>query len=298
VSPSSNSGATAGLYFGRDSVSCVRLQSDGGSRTVASAGSVSLAVPLFKGVPPVAVRAALLEALVACCADIRGRHVPVHIVIPDAAISAAVFELDQVPASADALGRLVELRLARELGSAGGVCVSQLLGPCEGKTLLLGASVDKAWLGVLLEACAAVGVVPWSLTSMSGAVFNGFHDSVRGASGALITLTPESWALWVWDAAGLARPLRSQWRGGVDDEPEIAAEVERALIAYTDGHSARAIDKLHLWNPGSGDALGAVLDGRVRTPCSRWSCPETLAGDAACTDSPVLSACVVAALAA
>lgn len=293
MSPSSSS-VTAGVYFGRDSVSCVLLQADAGKSVLASK-TVNLSTPLFKGSPQAGTTAALLEALTVCCAELRGRHVPVHVVVPDAALGVMVFDLDQVPASKDALARLVEFRLAKELGSNTGACVSQLLGPSEGKTLLLGASMEKTWLAALLAACAAAGIVPWSLTGASAAVFNGFHDSVRGTSGAMITMTLDSWSLWVWDAAAVARPLRSQWRLGAQDEREIAAEVERALIAYTDGHAARGIEELHLWNPGANDALGNALDLRAQKPCNRRVWPESLSGAESCASSAALAVCVMAA---
>ena len=297
MSPSSSSVA-AGLHFGRDSVSCVLLQDDARGKSVVSSKTVNLSTPLFKGTPQTSTAAALVEALNACGAELRGRHVPVHVVVPDAALGVAVFDLDQVPASRDALARLVEFRLAKELGSTTGACVSQLLGPGEGKTLLLGASMEKAWLATLRSACAAAGIVPWSLTATSAAVFNGFHDSVQGTSGAMITMTLDAWSLWVWDAAGLVRPLRSQWRLGAQDEREIAAEVERALIAYTDGHAARGIEQLHLWSPGASDALGSVLDQRAQKPCSRHVWPEAFTGAETCANSAALAACVMAAASA
>jgi len=294
VSPSSNNLA-AGLYFGRDSVSCVLLRADAGERTVVSSGTINLPLPLFKGAPQEKTTRALVDALVACSADVRGRHMPVHVVVPDAAFSIAAFDLEQVPAGQGTLERLVEFRLAKELGSSAGACVSQLLGSSEGKTLLLGASMDKAWLASLLSACGAAGIVPWSLSPITAAIFNGFHDSVQGASGAMITMTADAWSLWAWDVAGLARPLRSQWRLGLSDEREIAADVERALIAYTDGHAAREIGQLRLWNPGANGALGDALDQRAQKPCDRRVWPETFAIAESCAASAALAACVMAA---
>jgi hypothetical protein len=290
----SSSNVSAGLYLGRDRISCVVLQADGAKRSVVSAKTVNIAAPLFKGVPDARTQTALTEALSSCCAELGGRHVPVHVVVPDAALSVAVFELDQVPASADAIERLVEFRLTKELGS-NGTCVSQLLGQSEGKSLLLGASMDKAWLAALIAACDTAGIVPWSISATTPVVFNGFHDAMERTGGAMIAITPEAWSLWVWNAEGLARPLRSQWRLGTQDDREIAVEVERALIAYTDGHASRAIEHLHLWSPDSDGALGDAFDRRIEKPCDRRVWPEGMQGTEAAANTASLAACVMAA---
>ena len=64
MSPSSNNLA-AGLYFGRDSVSCVLLRTDAGERTVVSSSTINLPLPLFKGAPQEQTTRALVDALVA-----------------------------------------------------------------------------------------------------------------------------------------------------------------------------------------------------------------------------------------
>lgn len=293
MSPSSTE-PRAGLFVGRDGVACVLL-GGGAENVITLTRTALLDTHIYRGMARPEAQAALDGAVGAVTAELRGRHLAVHVVVPDAAASAATFELDQVPKDGAALGKLVEHRLARELGAPPGACVSQLLGQGEGKYLVLGASMDRGWLAAVKQSLAVAGVVPWSLCTASTAVFNSLDEATRATSGALITLTTDAWALWAWDASGHVRPLRSQWRGS-DDEREIAAEVERSLIAYVDAHPSRSIGKLHVWSLGGGDALAAMLDQRTQLPCERQRWPQSLTGLDACADSPALAVSVMAAL--
>jgi len=280
---------------GREQVACALLAHDKGVTSLLATRAVRLESPLFNGAPTSLLRSALARALAELMLPIRGRHVPVHLVVPDALARSAAFELEEVPANATALERLVQFRLGKELGANTGVCVSQSLGEAEGRKVLLGATLDAGWLELLRGACADAGIVPWTLGAAGAAIFNSFETQLAGKSGALVALSPDAWALWAWDANGLPRPLRAQWRGTGADESSIAAEVERTLIAFTDGHESRAVERLAVWPAGAGEALASVLDERTGQRCERWSFPATLA-DAAQPESPAESVAVIGAL--
>jgi len=47
-----------------------------------------------------------------------------------------------------------------------------------------------------------------------------------------VSVTEDCWALLLWDAAGRVRYARARWRAAGDDHADLAAEIERSIVAY------------------------------------------------------------------
>jgi hypothetical protein len=261
--------ASAGLVVGRDYVGFAHVVSAGGGWQARVVSEERLAAPLFAGSPTPQASAALAEALKAFPADLKRGYVPVHVSLPDAAVRVATFELDQMPKTHAAQLDLARLRFGRLGVNGGHVFACQPLARDGDKHLLFGMAGEDAWQRLVGEALSRAGIVAWSLSANACRQFNCYNERLAGASGALVALAPDYWALWVWDAEGRPRYARSQWRGGKGDHPEIAAEVERLILAYVHGDLRRTVTQMFVVAGDEAGAMAAALDARLREPCAK-----------------------------
>ncbi len=261
--------AAAGLAIGRDCVGFAHVVAAGGGWQARVVSEERLATPLFTGAPSQQASAALAEALKGFPAALKRSYLPVHVSLPDAAVRVATFELDQMPKTHAAQLDLVRLRFARLGVNGAHVFACQAL-PREGdKQLLFGMAGEDAWQRLVGEALSRAGIVPWSLNANACRQFNCYNERLARASGALLTLAPDSWSLWVWDAEGRPRYARSQWRGGKGDYAEITAEVERLIVAYVHSDPRRTVTQVFVVAGDETDAMAAALDARLREPCAK-----------------------------
>jgi len=114
-----------------------------------------------------------------------------------------------------------------------------------------------------------LGIVAWSLNANACRQFNCYNERLARTSGALVVLAPDAWSLWVWDEEGRPRYVRSQWRGGKGDHADVAAEVERLIVAYVHGDPRRTVTQVFVVAGGESDAMAAALDARLREPCAK-----------------------------
>jgi hypothetical protein len=263
--------ASAGLVVGRDCVGFAHVVAAGGGWQARIVSEERLATRLFSGAPSQQASVALAEALKVFPADLKSRYMPVHVSLPDAAVRVATFELDQMPKTHAAQLDLVRLRFARLGVNGTHVFACQPLAREGDKHLLFGMAGEDAWQRLVGEALRRAGIVAWSLNANACRQFNCYNERLARTSGALVALAPDSWSLWVWDDEGRPRYARSQWRGGKGDHAEIAAEVERLIVAYVHGDTRRTVTQVFIVAGGETDAMAAALDARLREPCAKLS---------------------------
>ena len=257
----------AGLSVGREHVSYVEIAKTAQKWGVQHLGEAKINGRLFAGETSAAA-AALASALTAAQGDRAPRFGPLHISVPDAAVRMSLFELDAVPAARAAQDAFVEFRMARESGATRYRYVSQPLGRGKsGKHLLLGLALEERWHLAIETALQETGLRAWSLNANGLRQFNLHHEHIRARGGALVTLEPDTWSLLIWDAGGLLRYSRAQWRVEELESQEIAAEIERSILGYVHGESGRAVDQIWVC-AGTGTAeLTELLNARASTPC-------------------------------
>jgi hypothetical protein len=260
--------ASAGLAVGRDYVGFAHVVAAGGGWQARIVSEERLTMPLFSGAPSQQTSAALAEALKVFPAGLKRSYLPVHVSLPDAAVRVATFELDQMPKTHAAQLDLVRLRFARLGVNGAHVFACQPLAREGDKHLLFGMAGEGAWQRLVGEALARAGIVAWSLNANACRQFNCYNERLARASGALVAQAPDSWSLWVWDDEGRPRYARSQWRGGKGDHAEIAAEVERLILAYVHGDPRRTVTQVFVVGDED-NAMAAALDARLREPCAR-----------------------------
>lgn len=278
-----DSPAAAGLALGRHYVALAEMVPGAGAARVKSVEEIALEAPLFSGAPSAAAAAALERALSRFAGKLAKRYLPLHVSLPDPLVHWSLFELDALPAGRAAREELVAFRFSRQGLDGGHLYACQPLGEEAGKQLALGMAIDRPWHALLTTALAKAGMVAWTIQANTCRQFNAFHDQLAGRSGALVTLAPDAWSLALWDASGRLRHARGRWRAGGEDHGEIAAEVERAILAYVNRHPGRDVSRVFV--AGDGGAFADALDARLREPCTRLSFHER--ADAA---KPVASA--------
>lgn len=261
--------ASVGLAIGRRRVALARVRRSAGGREVETLAEAGLANPLFAGKPTPETIAALAEALTTVAGSLAGEYLPVHVSLPDAAVRLAVFELEALPRTCTEQQELARWRLQQEAGAGTVACASQALGAEGERQLLLGLAVDDAWRNAITAALAQAGIVAWSLSADVCRQFNRFHDRLAADSGALVSVTEDSWALLLWDAVGRVRYARARWRAAGDDHADLAAEIERSIVAYAHGAANRSVAHVYVIADAADAALPAALDARLRAPCIR-----------------------------
>lgn len=257
----------AGLSVGREHVSYVEIAKTAQKWGVRHVGDAKINGRLFAGETS-ASAAALVPALTAAVGDRAPRFGPLHVSVPDAAVRVSLFELDAVPASRTAQDAFVEFRMSRESGATKYRYVSQPLGRAKsGKHFLLGLALEEKWYLAIETALQEAGLRAWSLNANGLRQFNLHHEQIRERGGALVTLEPDTWSLLIWDAGGLLRYSRAQWRVDELDAKEIAAEIERSILGYVHSENGRAVDQIWVC-AGTGTAeLTELLNARASTPC-------------------------------
>ncbi len=262
----------AGIAMARGQLCAVVLAPGTSQPQVQAVHMQPLAVPLFEGDPSAAAEDALVQALSAASGEFRARYAAVHVALPDTVLRSSVFELDELPRSTGLRQALMRWRFARQWQrSADSLdCRGAVLGQDGAAHLLYAQAGDSAWLACVRRALKRAGVVPWSLNAAAVYRFNHFHAELTRAAGALLALDPDNWSLLLWDAQGRVRQIVTRLRerqAGGDELQAIAAEAERAILAYVQAGSGRQVGRLYLTGaPGEATALVRAFASRLREP--------------------------------
>lgn len=265
--------ASAGLAIGRDYVGFARLGAGGKLEALEER---PLATRLFSGAPSPESHEVLTQALTAFAAGMKRRYLPLHVSLPDAAVRWATFELDELPKSPATQLELARFRFARQGVNGAAVHACQPLERNGGKPLLFGMAMDGAWRACVTGALGKAGLVAWTLSANACRQFNRFHDRLTQASGALVTATPDAWALWLWDEHGRPRHARARWREAGGEPAGIALEAERSILAYVHGAPGRAVAHVFAAAGAETGALADALDARLRAPCTRLATEDAV----------------------
>ncbi len=289
----------AGIVIGRERVAVAHLRGNGSTGwTASSLAERTLGTLLFCAHTTPETESELAAALGALAGELRTRHAPAHVVLPDPVFRSAVLELEQLPKSRELQAQLVEFRLRRSVARPVELCCdSQPLGRIGERHVLLAMAIERSWRDLVSAALAHAGIVAWTVTSAATQPFNLFHDSLARESGALVSLAGDSWALWLWGRDGIVRHVRSHWRQTGDDLVLIAGEVSRAIVAYVDADPGNAIASLSVFGGSEAQELAAILDQRSSQPCTRLSAEAFLANaDALPARSEAMSYALAAAM--
>jgi hypothetical protein len=258
--------ASAGVAIGRDYVGFACLETKKGQHRM-RVFEEKLETELFQGAPTPQAAKSLIRALGKAGSVLAERYLPLHVSLPDALVRCTVLELDQLPDSRTAQLELVGFRFVRQGLEGAQVHACQQFGRDGEKQLVLGLATDAGWHALVGEALERAGIAAWTVNGNACRQFNLFHDRLAGASGALIALAPDAWSLWLWDGQGRTRYGRGRWRTGGDDHDDIALEVERSILAYVQGDSARTVAKVYLVAGAESNLLADKLNVRLREPC-------------------------------
>lgn len=281
--------ASLGLSLGRDNVRAAKLVTDAGRVTIEWVAQENLPLRLFADQPSADARAAMAQAFAKLCAEARTHYLPVQVALPDPAVSALVFELEEVPAEALAREELARWRFAKalHLDAKAIACATQSLGEDQGKALLMALAIEQTWLACVREALHDAGVATAVIDMAACHRFNRFHDLLteRNQDGTLVNIDSDTWSISIWDRQGRLRFIRARWRERTPAVGDVAEEVERALRAYARPGAGKSLGSIFV----SGDkddatALVAALDEVVHEPCvylrpdTGWVAPEDAPG--------------------
>lgn len=286
------SSRAVGICFARQHVGVARVRRSAMRWQLETFVEQELPAPLFEVPATPEALDSLRRSLAELTAGLAKSHMPVQVALPDPAVRAAVFELEELPKSPAAQTSLVEFRFGRESAVATALTsVSQALGQVRGPLnaraslthLLFGMSMDGRWRETLQGLLRESGVVAWGIAPGALQVFNLFHDRLVERSGAMLQVNSDSWALLLWDEQGRLRHCSAHWRdtsnaanGG--DHHAIASEAARLVVAYADAQPERSIEKIFVAGAAEADAVAATLDRRACSPCIRLSVSELLDG--------------------
>jgi hypothetical protein len=198
------------------------------------------------------------------------------VALPDPTTAFTVFELDELPKSEKTRLELVRWRFAKEYSVDGAMfdCAHQTLGQENAKHLLMGQGIDKAWLQCIKQALRRGGITPWSMNLGACYRFNQFHDrfAKEKHGAAMVVLDPDSWTVFLWDAAARPRLVRARWRTRTDktieDYDEIALEAERSILSYVRSGKEGSVTRVYaISHARELEGLTAALDRRLRENC-------------------------------
>lgn len=266
----------AGLSVGREHVSYIEIAKTGRKWGLRHVGEAKIDGRLFAEETSM-LASSLVPALTAAVGDRARRFGPLHVSVPDAVVRVSLFELDALPASRAAQDAFVEFRMARDAGATRYRYASQPLGRGNSsKQFLLGLALEERWHLAIEGALKAAGLRAWSLNANGLRQFNLHHEHIIGRSGALITLEPDTWSMVIWDASGLLRYSRAQWRVDAVDAQEIAAEIERSILGYVHSENGRSVDQIWVCAGVDTAQLTELLNARASTPCQLLNAAEFL----------------------
>ncbi len=274
--------ASVGIALGRREVCAVHAVFGEKGTQVQAIHSAPLSDEMFAGSPTPAAESNLASAFAEVTREIRGKFIPCHVALPDPMMRFTVFELDELPKSEKTRLELVRWRFAKEhpAGDQTLDCAYQELGLENSKHLLLGQSMDDAWLQCIKQALRRAGVTPWSMNLGAGYRFNQFHDRfVKEKQGAaMVTLDPDSWSVFLWDATARPRLARARWRAGTDNGTEayniIALEAERSILSYVRSGKEGSVMRVYAISHAQElEGLTAALDRRLREKCIPLAAP-------------------------
>lgn len=293
--------ASLGLSLGRDSVSAAKLALNSeGVVGIEWVAQERLPLRLFVDPPSSAARAALTHAFEKLCAEAVTAYLPVQVALPDPAVSALVFELDEVPEEAQAREELARWRFAKalHLDAQAIACTTQALGEDQGKALLLALAVEQSGLTCVRQALADAGVTPAVIDMAACHRFNRFYGVLteKMHDGALVNIDNDAWTISIWDREGRLRFIRARWRERTPAVSDVAGEVERALRAYARPGSGKALGSLFISGErNDASALAAMLNELIHEPCVYLPADGDLQATA---DTPDLLVCDAALAAA
>lgn len=292
----------AGIAIGRDQVCAVVLDAKEQACEMRGLYRHDLATALFVGPPSAEAEAALAAALQSVGAELRAIFAAVHVALPDTVIRSTVFELDELPKSADLREALLRWRFAKEWQrpEESLECRGLDLGADQGKRLFFGQAGDRPWLDCVRRALARAEITPWSLNAAASYRFNHFYQAIAGGEGALLSLDPDCWNLLHWDAAGRVRRVFARLRTNTRTEDEmklIADDAERAILAY--GRGSSPLGNLYLaGSEAETAALTALFEHRLHGQVVPLHAGKGIAGNGAGTREGLAPLAMAAALAA
>ena len=268
--------ASVGIAVGRREVCAVHAVLGEKSAHIEAIETAQLPDAMFAGPPTSAMESHLVSALAKVVKKARGRFIPCHVALPDPTMAFAVFELDELPKSEKTRLELVRWRFAKEYSAGAETfdCVHQGLGQENGKHLLLGQGIDKAWLQCIKQALRSADITPWSMNLGTCYRFNQSHDrfAKEKHGAAMVVLDPDSWAVFLWDTATRPRLMRARWRTRTDktieDYNEIALEAERSILSYVRSGKEGSVTRVYAISHAQElEGLTAALDRRLRENC-------------------------------
>lgn len=266
-----------GLAIGAGEVVACQVLREGGGWRVAAAQVEAIPQTLYKEAPAPDMPQFLTPLLAKVAAEAAGRCIPVHVVVPDPAITMALLELETMPKTGADRVALAQWHLQKLWPSGTDLaCMVQEMGQSDTKHYLLVSGMSRAWLDGILNACHAAQVVPTDWQSAMSYRYSQFEAQLRrdGRDGAMLTIDASFWSLLIWDQQGRKRHLRARWRDplATNEAETIAIETERAVRAYVHGASGRRIDALHFIGENEvANRAVALLEARMQNACVRLS---------------------------
>lgn len=275
--------ASVGIAIGRREVCMVHAMLGEKGAHIQAIETAPLSDAMFAGSPTPALESNLAAAFIKVAASAREKFIPCHVALPDPTARFAVFELDELPTSEKTRIELVRWRFAKESSRENQVfdCAYQEFSQENGKHLLLGQAVDSAWLRCIKQALRRADITPWSLNQGACYRFNQFHDRfVKEKHGAaMVMLDPDSWTVFLWDAAARPRLVRARWRTRTDktieDYDEIALEAERSILSYVRSGKEGSVTRVYAASHARElERLATALDRRLREKCLPLMAPS------------------------
>jgi len=299
--------ASMGIAVGRRQVCAAHAVLGEKGAHIEAIETASLPDAVFAGSPTPTAESNLAMAFAKVAKAAKERFIPCHVALPDPAMAFAVFELDELPKSEKTRFDLVRWRFAKEYSVNGETfdCVHQELGKENGKHLLLGQGMDKAWSQCVKQALRRAGIAPWSMNPGACYRFNQFHDrfAMEKHGAAMVILDPDSWAVFLWDATARPRLVRARWRTStdkiIDDYDEIALEAERLILSYVRSGREGTVTRVYAVSHARElEGLAMALDRRLREKCLPLLVPSTNPeADSKIMDHDLASVSLAAALA-
>lgn len=275
-----------GLALGSNRLSAARLSPADEGWSVDWSRETMLSESLFRDEPTARHESVLCETVGAIASEAARTYEPVHIALPDAAASFAVFPLEELPEGDASRRELVRWSFEndRHLRGDDFACAYQAMGVDEdNKHLMYACAQPQRWLDVLLRACKQAGIVPWAIDTAFAFHFNRLQDRLDVApdGGAALIIGPQDWTLLVWDNQLRPRLIRSRWLEETEDAAATTAqEVERLLRAYLRGDARRSVSRLYLSGTGIvAERVGQALNARARMPVIRIDLCADISGE-------------------
>ncbi|MEK6749072.1 MAG: hypothetical protein AABY83_07670 [Pseudomonadota bacterium] len=232
-----------GVAIDRQRVSVVCADATG---VVVGQTTILMASPCFTGDVTAEIQVELDAAFQRVAAAYGARCPRVQIVLPDAAVTWRVFNLEHKPQKARDTTTLARWRIAKETGAQADTlcCAWQWLDAGDTTQRLLAIAFNRQWAEAIRQASWRAGLLPHTIAAGAVYVWNDLQTRFPALRNvAILRIDTQQWTVMLI-TKGVVEYVHGRWRRAETDVNEIASITAQSIKAFVCAETDNVIDEL------------------------------------------------------